>query len=365
MRRNAQAGFSLVELMVAMVITLIVTGAIFGMLSGGQSSFKVQPERTDRQQNIRVAMDLILRDVAAAGVAMPAFIQTFTPGLNACVGCPDGGAPMGSSGAVTDEIEMLANTSGFDNEKVCGNPGFGNSTQVRLRRGTSNLAPNTQVLILMYDGTWTVRNVVDTSDNNTGQGDCTNGSHRALNVNAGAGDTSGHNTAGGVCQPSALGVGNAGSTTDPVATANACGGDSPCCSVMEVGFGGVIRYRIRNGADGVPNLERRVNGGAVEILARGIEDMQVQYVQSDAASPCTDVAPCPNAPAVTNPNYTTLITQVRITLSARTTAPGRIQGATVAVAGPDAIRGSLTSEVAPRQALWVLTQEGLPVPKWN
>ena len=42
---DRQAGFSLVELMIAMVITLIVTGAIYGLLSGGESAFRCSPRR--------------------------------------------------------------------------------------------------------------------------------------------------------------------------------------------------------------------------------------------------------------------------------------------------------------------------------
>ena len=82
MRRNAQSGFSLIELMVAMVVTLFIVGAVVVLLTGGQSSFKHQPERTDRQQNIRVAMDVIMRDIGAAGVGMPVFMQTFQRNLN-------------------------------------------------------------------------------------------------------------------------------------------------------------------------------------------------------------------------------------------------------------------------------------------
>ena len=48
-----QRGFSLVELMVAMTVTLIVSGAIYGLLTSGSSAFRREPEVADRQQNIR------------------------------------------------------------------------------------------------------------------------------------------------------------------------------------------------------------------------------------------------------------------------------------------------------------------------
>ena len=62
-----QAGFSLLELMVAMVVTLIVTGAIYGLLAGGQSAFRREPQLSERQQNTRLAMSLLEQDIGAGG----------------------------------------------------------------------------------------------------------------------------------------------------------------------------------------------------------------------------------------------------------------------------------------------------------
>jgi type IV pilus assembly protein PilW len=86
--RGGEGGFSLIELTVAMTITLVISGAIYGLIAGGQTAFRREPELSDRQQNIRVAMDLILRDIANAGSGLPPFLQAFTPGLDACAGCP-------------------------------------------------------------------------------------------------------------------------------------------------------------------------------------------------------------------------------------------------------------------------------------
>ena len=68
---SKERGFSLVELMVAMTVTLIVSGAIYGLLTSGSNAFRREPELADRQQNIRVAMDLISRDVYNAGASCP------------------------------------------------------------------------------------------------------------------------------------------------------------------------------------------------------------------------------------------------------------------------------------------------------
>ncbi len=68
----------MVELMVAMVVTLVVSGAIFGLLTVGGNAFRREPEVADRQQNIRIAMDAIARDIQNAGSGMPLVSQVFT-----------------------------------------------------------------------------------------------------------------------------------------------------------------------------------------------------------------------------------------------------------------------------------------------
>lgn len=364
-RTGSEAGFSLIELMVAMVITLIITSAMYGLLSGGQSAFRVQPEHTDRQQNIRSAMDMIMKDVASAGQGMPSFVQVFTRNLDGSCGaiCPDATVPpQGPNNQTTDELEILANTSGFPNEPVCNAPGNDNSSQIALTRGTSVVGTLTPVMVIFADGTWTMREVVNTTNNNNGAGNCVNGAHVQLNINSGAGDPSGMNTSGGACKPSTAATGSIGNAGSGVAGCPGAAGGGACCQVTQIGFGAVTRYRIRNGADGVPNLERRSTdsiAAGFQVVARGIEDMQVQYVQANAG--CTTAAPCDPAPitaaanpaAATQAEYGTLITQVRVLLSARSSLVN-VQGQTSAATGPTAFRGQLVSTGTPRAALLVL-----------
>ena len=61
-----------------MVLTLVVSGAIFGLLTAGGNAFRREPEVADRQQNIRIAMDTIARDIENAGAGMPLVSQVFT-----------------------------------------------------------------------------------------------------------------------------------------------------------------------------------------------------------------------------------------------------------------------------------------------
>jgi prepilin-type N-terminal cleavage/methylation domain-containing protein len=347
-----QSGFSLIELMIAMVVTLIVTGAVFGLLSAGQSAFKVQPERTDRQQNIRTAMDIIMRDISAAGVQMPAFIQVFTPGLDGFVG----GIP-GATGAPTDELEIVTNPEGFANEEVC-STGAVNSDDLQLKSAVSPLtlpAGGGTRGILIFTGPteprqWAAVQVTNIAD-------------APVPVDPAACAT-----------PAMLGAAPTGNR--PKLSIAGCTGSgygniaANPCAVREVSFGEVVRYRIRLAPDQIPDLQRSTtanpNAGAClagevppcfQVVARGIDDMQIQYVQAGPGVACTPAAPCPNAPAIAVPGpaptaaeAATIITQVRVLLSSRSALQG-IQGSST-TAGVSAIRGQLVASGSPRSALF-------------
>ncbi len=60
-------GFTLVELLVAMLITLVVMGAIFFTFKSQQDSFVIQDQITATQQNLRSAMYILTRDIQMAG----------------------------------------------------------------------------------------------------------------------------------------------------------------------------------------------------------------------------------------------------------------------------------------------------------
>src|SRR3990172_3085240 len=110
--QRGQAGFSLVELLTAIVVTMVVTGAVFGLLTSGNAAFRNQPEHTDRQQNIRLAMALIEQDVGRGGSKMGAFSQVFTDGL-------DGLGPQGLASR-SDFLEIAGNDGECPDVAVCG-----------------------------------------------------------------------------------------------------------------------------------------------------------------------------------------------------------------------------------------------------
>ena len=65
--RQKQSGYTLVEIMVAMVITLIVMGGVYNTLTTETVNTEKEQMRIDMQMNARVILDRIARDIRAAG----------------------------------------------------------------------------------------------------------------------------------------------------------------------------------------------------------------------------------------------------------------------------------------------------------
>lgn len=65
--RRREAGLSLVELMISMVLGLIVMGAAFAVFMSNQATFRTSEGLGRIQENARVAFELMARDIRAAG----------------------------------------------------------------------------------------------------------------------------------------------------------------------------------------------------------------------------------------------------------------------------------------------------------
>jgi prepilin-type N-terminal cleavage/methylation domain-containing protein len=387
--KASQSGFTLVELLVAMTCTLLVSGAIYGLLSGGQNAFRREPQITDMQQNLRMAMDVIMRDVTQAGQGIPseavgggltgqvqalngAFVQVFTQGLDnggACTlrtgetGCPRPPRPTDPARVQrTDDLEMFLSNSQCGAESVCGYQS-GSASQIDTSASSTCVNTGDTPIFFMGDGTWTIRQVVSQqpNGNQSSRGNCVQAPHANINFNSGRGANSTGddtlNVPGGLCESSGIGTVTGQRNCNPVFLLQA----------------ELVTYRVTTGSDGVPNLERRSTASmasgfnnAFQVVARGIEDMQVQY--STAAQPDTFVD---GAPRIQSPNYGTLITQVRVTLWGRTEQTNLV-GQSTYVGGTLAyVRSTLTSTASVRPALQIASREYVKAavlpgpPQWN
>ena len=77
-RRAAGRGFTLVELMVALVLGLVVVGGAITVFAGSRATSTFNATLTELQENARFAMDSIVRDVRMAGFQGCVDINTAT-----------------------------------------------------------------------------------------------------------------------------------------------------------------------------------------------------------------------------------------------------------------------------------------------
>jgi prepilin-type N-terminal cleavage/methylation domain-containing protein len=62
-----QRGLTLIELMVALAIAFIVIGAVYQAITSQQRSYTIQDQVAEAQQNARVALNILMRDLRMAG----------------------------------------------------------------------------------------------------------------------------------------------------------------------------------------------------------------------------------------------------------------------------------------------------------
>ena len=66
-RTPEKGGFTLIEMMIAMAITLVVMAAIVALVNSAQAAFQAQNEVPDMQQRLRASIDMLSTDVRSAG----------------------------------------------------------------------------------------------------------------------------------------------------------------------------------------------------------------------------------------------------------------------------------------------------------
>jgi hypothetical protein len=286
-------------------------------------------------------MDLIQRDIATAGMAMPEWAQAFIPGL-------DGIGPANAQGVLSDYLEILGYDGACTPVAACIAPAGGVVETSEPLPACYRLP--TPLLVMVRGGAFPASIQVATAVGGGG-GPCPVG--QAVTVSA--------------LPP-----------TPPFTwdiTSN--GAVLPAPGVGDLRPVQLVFYRIFvDAVSGIPNLWRSAQGGLVlpagtgpvdpgagsdwQLVATGIEDLQVQY---RSVAGWVDSAPT----VVPDPaDWTSITREVKVTLTARTTGQANLQGESVSVSGVQAIRGQLTSVTAPRAALVALSSEQVPIgERWN
>src|SRR5260370_5128032 len=75
-RRQGELGFSLIELLVALGIFLVITGAAFTLLGSSQKRYQTDSQILTSFQEARLGVDQMVRDINDAGYPPPTFVGT-------------------------------------------------------------------------------------------------------------------------------------------------------------------------------------------------------------------------------------------------------------------------------------------------
>jgi prepilin-type N-terminal cleavage/methylation domain-containing protein len=140
---DSQRGFSLIEVLVSILITMIVMGAVFGLLTRGQRSFQREPEVADLQQSARAALDMVSKDILQGGAGLPPEF----PALSRI---------RGGDAAPTDNLEIVGAFQSvgnvyFEPEDV-DSPDLVNPNIIVLMNPTTNLTMDDPLTALSDEG---------------------------------------------------------------------------------------------------------------------------------------------------------------------------------------------------------------------
>lgn len=167
-----KAGFSVPELLIAMLVGLVVLGAVYALFTMQNKQFSNQEQITEMQQNARMAMAIMIREISMAGynqtssactvpaTAIPHCTGTTTASNTPCTGITYAGA---SSISITADLNAnCSTTAGTSNPDENITYDLDTSTSVPFLGRTSNgtkqsMIDNVAALsFVYYDGSGNV-----------------------------------------------------------------------------------------------------------------------------------------------------------------------------------------------------------------
>lgn len=321
------SGFTLIEVLISILITLIVMASVFALLTRGQRSFQREPEIADLQQSARTVLDMVSRDILQAGAGLPPEFPAFS-------------SIRGGDGAPTDSIEMIgtfqvAGQLFLDPEEVASLAG----TVATMSSNTTNFEVG-DMIVLYNDATtdattpnrpqWALA-VVDT-------------------ITEDADDASVQAT---VTYDLAAFDPAYSDYVDPISNATFPAGDGRRPKMTRVS---VVRYDtvldMSGDFSGPPPqvLQREVDFSGVPQAVGYLENFQIRYVIGVAAPIEQDNPPNPAVELAGTPlTAENMLSGVRVTVTARSVTAG-MEGASEGGAGrsDDFIRKTFSTNVNPR-----------------
>jgi hypothetical protein len=118
-RASGEAGFTIIELLIAMLITVVVLGSAVGIVGGAQNTYSHQLDDVTVEQEARFALDFIRRTIEPAGSNPYSVSVTPCPVANTAV-MPIRMNPDGVNG--NDDIRIMADV-GIPDGLIVGSAG--------------------------------------------------------------------------------------------------------------------------------------------------------------------------------------------------------------------------------------------------
>lgn len=115
---KSASGFTLTELMIAIAVGLIVMGALATLFKSGMDSAMIVTQRAETQQNMRAAIDLMVKDISMAGAGLPSGgiqLPTGTGASASLYGCDQSGTCHVSGNTYPTNNYMYGIIPGFSN----------------------------------------------------------------------------------------------------------------------------------------------------------------------------------------------------------------------------------------------------------
>lgn len=270
-------GFTLIEMLVVVAIFGVVVSAVYSLYLTHLKNAYTQEDVVEVQQNLRIAMDAITRDVKNAGVLCPLSTAPLGAGVQNTYTTS---VTLNSASAEKTYARVVSDTTspamGNFSTSVDSSTGFSRGDRVRFIRtfDNSNIFSGYTTLMVAANSPLTGGSLYLVRDDGTsvpsGQG------VKAGDMIARAGSSSGSSTASG--------------RTDSILYSLVTNAQNSNCPAKQL------------------CLARSVDGGTADIVAGDMKSLQLRYVLDDG----TDT----NAP--TDP---TKITAIRVTVSGQTTVP--------------------------------------------